>query len=181
MTVLVAGGRGQLGTWLAELGGGSDAVRAVGRDELDLLSGVDALERAVRANDARVVVDAAAYTDVDGAEDDVAGAEAVNRGGAAALAAACARAGTTLVHFSTDYVFDGALPLDAAYAPDHPVAPLSVYGQSKAAGETARADVPAALRGAHQLGAYGAAQHWSGLCEDHGGSGGTGHRPEGGG
>lgn len=147
MTVLVAGGRGQLGTWLAELGGGSDAVRVVGRDELDLLSGVDALERVVRANDARVVVDAAAYTDVDGAEDDVAGAEAVNRDGAAALAAACARVGVSLIHVSTDYVFDGRAPESGRpLRAGDPVGPASVYGRTKLDGERAvLAAHPAAL------------------------------------
>ncbi|MBP0656545.1 sugar nucleotide-binding protein, partial [Mycobacterium tuberculosis] len=75
----------------------------------------------IRSGDAlrryRAVVNAAAFTAVDAAENAEGRAEAwaVNATGVGALAAACARAGTTLVHFSTDYVFDGALPLGSAY------------------------------------------------------------------
>ena len=141
--VLVLGARGQVGLALTELLAARGLpFTAWTRSELDLadpaswpaeISSGDALRRY------RAVVNAAAFTAVDAAEstEGRAAAWAVNATGVGALAAACARAGTTLVHFSTDYVFDGALPLGSAYAPEDPVAPLSVYGQSKAAGETA--------------------------------------------
>lgn len=83
------------------------------------------------------IVNAAAFTDVDGAEtvDGRAAAWRANATGPAALAAICRRTGSTLVHLSTEYVFDGrsALP----YPEDAPVCPLSVYGASKAAGDLA--------------------------------------------
>lgn len=84
-----------------------------------------------------VVVNAAAYTDVDGAEtrDGRVAAWRSNATGPAALARAAAAHGSTLVHLSSEYVFDGCAA--APYAEDDPVAPLSVYGASKAAGDLA--------------------------------------------
>ena len=141
--VLVLGARGQVGLALtARLSATGVPFTAWTRAELDLADPA-AWPTEIRSGDAlrryRAVVNAAAFTAVDDAEtpEGRATAWAVNATGVGALAAACARAGTTMVHFSTDYVFDGALPLGAAYAPGDPVAPLSVYGQSKAAGETA--------------------------------------------
>jgi len=83
------------------------------------------------------IVNAAAFTDVDGAEtvEGRAAAWRANAAGPAALAAICHRTGSTLVHLSTEYVFDGRSPLP--YPEDAPVAPLSVYGASKAAGDLA--------------------------------------------
>jgi dTDP-4-dehydrorhamnose reductase len=82
-----------------------------------------------------VVLNAAAWTDVDGAETDEQGATAVNGTAVSALAAACAATGARLVHVSTDYVFPG----DATepYAEDAPTAPINAYGRSKLAGERA--------------------------------------------
>lgn len=82
-----------------------------------------------------LVVNAAAYTAVDRAEDDAAAAFRANAHAPAAIAAACASRGIGLVHYSTDYVFDGAA--DTPYREDHPTAPLGVYGASKLAGEEA--------------------------------------------
>ncbi|MGQ3031182.1 MAG: dTDP-4-dehydrorhamnose reductase, partial [Ferrovibrionaceae bacterium] len=82
-----------------------------------------------------VVVNAAAYTAVDKAESDADQAFLVNRDGPAALARAAAAVGAPLIHVSTDYVFDGTK--DGAYTEDDPVAPVSVYGRSKEAGERA--------------------------------------------
>jgi dTDP-4-dehydrorhamnose reductase len=82
-----------------------------------------------------VVLNCAAYTAVDAAESDPAGAFARNETGPAVLAAGCATVGATLIHLSTDYVFDGtgARP----YEPDDPTGPTTVYGRSKLAGEHA--------------------------------------------
>jgi dTDP-4-dehydrorhamnose reductase len=85
-----------------------------------------------------VVVNAAAYTAVDRAEDEPGAAYRANRDGPAALAAACAERGTALVHLSTDYVFDGRKT--GSWTPTDAVAPLGTYGASKAAGEAAVRD-----------------------------------------
>ncbi len=81
------------------------------------------------------VINCAGWTDVDGAESNAAAANAVNRDGAANLAAACAAAGLRLVQVSTDYVFDGSS--DRPYLESDAVNPRSVYGSSKLAGEQA--------------------------------------------
>ena len=105
--------------------------RGVSRAELDLAdaAGVAAFE----GDGADVVICCAAYTDVDGAEADPALAKRVNGEAVGELARRCASAGATLVHFSTDYVFDGSGA--APYPIDAPIEPLNVYGQSKALGE----------------------------------------------
>jgi dTDP-4-dehydrorhamnose reductase len=82
-----------------------------------------------------VVVNAAAFTDVDGAESRAADAWRANATGPAVLAGAAREHGLTLVHLSSEYVFDGTA--DRPYTEDDPVAPLSVYGASKAAGDLA--------------------------------------------
>jgi dTDP-4-dehydrorhamnose reductase len=85
-----------------------------------------------------VVVNCAAWTDVDGAEKDEAGAMAVNAVGVGVLAEVCRERGAVLVHFGTDYVFDGQGT--RPYTVDHPIAPLGAYGRTKAAGERAIAE-----------------------------------------
>ena len=93
---------------------------------------------------ARAVINAAAHTQVDAAQtpEGRTQAWAANATGVSALAAACQHAGVPLAHVSTDYVFDGTLPVDQAYPTDAPLSPVSVYGQSKAAGEAVAATVP---------------------------------------
>lgn len=83
----------------------------------------------------RRVINCAAYTDVDGAEANEAAATAINGEGVAHLAAACRAVGALLVHFGTDYVFDGAA--SSPYPIEAPVAPATAYGRSKAQGERA--------------------------------------------
>lgn len=120
----------------------------LGREVVDVLAGetVSALDRAAldvtdpAAVDAAVpghdvVVNCAAWTDVDGAEEREAEATRVNGLGPQLLAAACASSGARLVQVSTDYVFDGSAT--EPYPEDAPLAPRSAYGRSKAAGETA--------------------------------------------
>src|SRR5215469_13666434 len=103
-----------------------------------------------------LVVNLAAYTAVDRAESEPEAAWAVNCAGAAHIAAACEERATTLIHLSTDYVFDGRKT--GAYLEDDAVGPLNVYGHSKEAGERAvRAAVArhVILRTAWVFGAYG--------------------------
>ncbi|MFI7583323.1 sugar nucleotide-binding protein [Kocuria sp. M1N1S27] len=146
--VLVVGRTGQLGRALvALLEERGLPHRAVGRDELDLAepaSWPEALRTGKGLRRYRAVVNAAAHTAVDEAEtpEGRTAAWAANATGVAALAAACAAARVPLLHVSTDYVFDGTLPLDHQYPVDAPVGPLSVYGQSKAAGEAAVRALP---------------------------------------
>lgn len=82
----------------------------------------------------RVVINCAAYTDVDGAESDEGAATLINGEAVGWLAERCREIGATLVHFSTDYVFAGEA--DGPYAVDAPLAPLNSYGRGKAVGET---------------------------------------------
>jgi dTDP-4-dehydrorhamnose reductase len=107
-------------------------LAAASRSELDITD-LAAVRAAVAGRD--LVVNAAAWTDVDAAEADEAGAFAVNATGTANVATACAEAGAVLLHVSTDYVFAGQA--DAAYPEDAPADPVSAYGRSKAAGEAA--------------------------------------------
>ncbi|MGY1604116.1 dTDP-4-dehydrorhamnose reductase [Geodermatophilus sp. SYSU D00815] len=140
---LITGARGQLGHDLLEVLGGrpDDDVRGVARDELDLTdeAGVRRLVRswldeARRRGHRAVLVNAAAYTAVDAAEEDEATAQVVNGDAPGWLAQEMAGAGR-LVHVSTDYVFDGTAT--EPYPVDAPVAPRSAYGRTKAAGERA--------------------------------------------
>lgn len=130
-----------------------EEVVLVGRDQLDITDPA-AVGAHVRGFD--VVMNCAAYTAVDAAEDDEAAAFTVNAVGAASLAAGCRDAGALLVHVSTDYVFDGAAT--TPYAEDAFRAPTSAYGRTKAAGEWAvEALAPAhlILRTAWLYGAHG--------------------------
>jgi len=142
---VVTGAGGMLGTELVHLlrertgALTGDSVRALTRAELDITD-AESVSAAVRGAD--VVVNAAAWTDVDGAESAEEAAFAVNATGPALLAGACAASGARLVHVSTDYVFSG----DAAepYAEDAPVAPRSAYGRSAAIRASARRSFAAA-------------------------------------
>ncbi|MEE6259930.1 dTDP-4-dehydrorhamnose reductase [Plantactinospora sonchi] len=131
---LVTGAGGLLGRDLVTvLAGRADAeVTAATRAELDVTDPA-AVRVAVRGHD--VVLNTAAWTDVDGAESREADATEVNGDGVAHLARACAETGARLLHVSTDYVFAG----DATqpYPEDAPTAPVNAYGRSKLAGEQA--------------------------------------------
>jgi dTDP-4-dehydrorhamnose reductase len=134
MKVLVTGSAGQVGAAL--LASAPDGVHAVGCDRSRLdLADTAAIRRIVEAERPAVVINCAAYTAVDKAESERELAFAINANAPAALAHACRQVGARLVHVSTDYVFDGRGP--RPYRPDDPTAPLSVYGESKLAGERA--------------------------------------------
>jgi len=133
--ILITGGAGQVGTELRRAAW-PDHVRlhAPTRAELDLTDPAD-VTRAFEATPFAAVINPAAYTAVDKAEDEVARAFAANAMGPAILADATRKVGIPLIHVSTDYVFDGSGT--GAYAESDPVAPLGVYGASKLAGELA--------------------------------------------
>ena len=133
--ILVIGRIGQVGYELARsVWPAGSSVAFVERDELDLACANQVI-RYVAAARPSVVVNAGAFTAVDEAESASDAAFAINRDGPAALAEACHEIGAVLIHFSTDYVFDGTK--SGAYAEDDPVNPLSIYGASKAAGDAA--------------------------------------------
>ncbi|GAB3752302.1 bifunctional dTDP-4-dehydrorhamnose 3,5-epimerase family protein/NAD(P)-dependent oxidoreductase [Zhihengliuella somnathii] len=138
--IVVLGANGQLGRALAELWEGRDDVDYVARDQVDLAR--PETFDAVSWSQYGTIVNAAAYTAVDGAEapGGRADAWAANAAGPAALARIATRHGLRLVHVSSDYVFDGQRePHDEQEA----FAPLGVYGQSKAAGDLAVGTTPA--------------------------------------
>lgn len=132
--VLVTGAGGMLGRdLLAVLATRDDlTVTAATRADLDVTD-AGAVRAAVAGHD--VVLNTAAWTDVDGAERDEAAATAVNGDAVAHLARACAGHGARLMHVSTDYVFAG--DADTPYAEDAPTDPVNAYGRSKLAGERA--------------------------------------------
>lgn len=154
MRWLVVGSHGMLGRDLVDrLASDGDQVTAVGRDEIDITDPAAVLV-ALPGHD--VVVNCAAFTAVDAAEEQEALAFAVNGVGAANLARAASRHGVRLVHISTDYVFEGVAA--TPYAEDAPTAPRSAYGRTKLAGEWAvRALAPDHLivRTAWLYGAHG--------------------------
>ena len=131
--ILIAGESGQLAAALGEAAPSHGlAVRQVGRPVLDFDR--PASIAAVFAEAAPwLVINAAAYTAVDAAEDDADAAFRANRDGPAELARLCEAAGIPLIHVSTDYVFDGLK--GAPYLETDPTAPQGVYGASKLAGE----------------------------------------------
>ena len=134
MKVLVTGADGQVGRALMATRLPGLQLRPAGREVLDLTNS-DQIRRCLDAERPGIVVNCAAYTAVDKAESEIAVAMAVNRGGAAKLAAALAERGMALIHLSTDYVFDGGKP--DPYFESDATAPINVYGQSKLAGEAA--------------------------------------------
>ncbi|KRD17839.1 dTDP-4-dehydrorhamnose reductase [Mycobacterium sp. Root265] len=136
---LVLGAGGQLGRALRELYSDASYVEFAERSDLDLAGDVGG---ARRWRDYDTVINAAAYTAVDAAEtsDGRAAAWATNVTGVAELARVATTYALTLVHISSDYVFDGSA--DGPYREDDPVAPLGVYGQTKASGDQIVATVP---------------------------------------
>ena len=133
--ILVFGGNGQLGRELFRAAAERHvALQALPRAEADIADAA-AVAAALKHWKPDLIVNAAAYTNVDGAESHEAEARRANELGSAVLAAACAEAGIALIHISTDYVFDGSK--DAAYRESDAVHPINAYGRGKAAGEDA--------------------------------------------
>ncbi|TAG84211.1 MAG: dTDP-4-dehydrorhamnose reductase [Betaproteobacteria bacterium] len=143
LKVLICGANGQLGLALSRRLDRAHEVICLSRTQLDI-GNENACNEALAAARADVVFNCAAYTAVDRAETEREAAFAINREGPRNLARASARTRSLLVHFSTDYVFDGVAPIHngapRAYVESDPTAPLGVYGASKLAGEIAVAE-----------------------------------------
>ncbi len=139
-TILVIGSSGQLGFELVRLLAPGGDVIAADRATLDLAD-PDAVTAAVRGARPQLIVNAGAYTAVDLAETESAQASAVNARAPGILAEEAKRIGAVLIHYSTDYVFDGTRT--TPYPEDAPTAPLNVYGATKLEGERAIAAVGA--------------------------------------
>ena len=134
MKILLTGCNGQLGRELKRSLACLGELAACDHRQLDLAQ-PDALRETVRAIGPAVIVNAAAYTAVDKAEAEPAVAEAINAVAPGILAEEARRLGALLIHYSTDYVFDGVKP--TPYTEDDTPAPLSAYGRSKLGGERA--------------------------------------------
>lgn len=138
MRFAITGAAGMLGQdLLAAVGDAGHDALALARAELDITDPA-AVTRALDAAGVDVVVNCAAWTDVDGAERSPEEALAVNGAGAGNVARAAAASGAWTIHVSSDYVFDGSKR--SPYLESDPVGPLSSYGRSKLAGERAVAD-----------------------------------------
>ena len=132
--ILVTGANGQLGRALRKVWSDTQA-HFVGHDDFDICHAADAADRAgFDWSDYWAIVNCAAYNDVNGAETDRAGAWAVNADAPAGLARIANEHDLTLVHVSSDYIFDGSVDV---HTEDETPSPLSAYGASKAAGDTA--------------------------------------------
>jgi len=137
MKILLTGASGMLGQALAKTFADSE-LTACGRAELDICN-FDAIQKKLVELQPAIVMNAVAYTAVDAAETDELTAMRVNAAAVENLANCCKKINARLIHFSTDYVFDGANP-DGYREEEAPTRPLSVYGASKLAGEIAIAN-----------------------------------------
>lgn len=141
MKILVTGAAGQLGKALMDSPFAcgheciwTDAHPRDGMPALDITS-ADAVRNFITENEIEAVVNCAAYTDVNAAEDDREKAELINSYAPSVLAEASREAGASLIHISTDYVYDGRR--NTPYAETDEPAPLSIYGRTKLAGDMA--------------------------------------------
>jgi dTDP-4-dehydrorhamnose reductase len=142
-TILLTGAAGQIGYELSRVLPRHGELEALDRSQLDLAD-VDAIRARLRASKPQLIVNAAAYTSVDQAERESALAEAINARAPGVLAEEAKRIGAVLIHYSTDYVFDGSA--NTPYTEEAPTSPLNVYGVSKLQGEQA-----IAASGAHAI------------------------------
>ena len=133
MKILLTGINGQVGHALQSKFSTHELV-ALSREQLDLTD-TDAIRRVVRETRPNLIINPAAYTAVDKAESEPELAFAINATAPQVLAEEAAKLGAAIIHFSTDYVYDGRK--EGAYIETDAVSPVSIYGQSKLAGEEA--------------------------------------------
>ena len=132
--ILLIGNNGQVGRELNRMLPQMGELKSLGREQLDL-SNPDEIRRAIRTFRPNLIVNAAAYTAVDKAESDEALARAVNAEAPGVMAQEAKEIGALLVHYSTDYVFDGSKT--SPYSEEDPTNPQNVYGRTKLEGELA--------------------------------------------
>ena len=133
--ILVTGSNGQLGNEMRMLSYNSKHHYILTDiKELDITN-IEAIKTIIKENNINIIVNCAAYTDVDKAEDDIETANLINNKAVSNLAVACKEVEATLIHISTDYVFQGnqATP----YGEQEPTTPLGIYGKTKLDGEIA--------------------------------------------
>jgi dTDP-4-dehydrorhamnose reductase len=135
--ILLTGKNGQIGAELAAILPRLGEVTAFDRHQLDL-SKPDQIRQAIRDTRPHVIVNAAAYTFVDQAESEEWEARVINADAPAVMAEEAKRIGAAMVHYSTDYIFDGSKTL--SYDENDPPNPINVYGKTKLAGEQAIQD-----------------------------------------
>lgn len=133
-TILITGGNGQLAWDLKQQAAALGQIAAPAKTELNIAS-LDEVAAYVNQTQPAIIINTAAYTAVDKAEQEPEAAMQVNAIGPGILAKVCSELDIPLIHVSTDYIFDGQK--NAAYAEDEPPAPLGVYGESKLQGEHA--------------------------------------------
>ena len=133
-SVLIIGQNGQVSSYLQKALSGDYSVIVAGREVIDLLK-VDQIKPALERLKPSLIINPAAFTAVDAAEQESAAAFTINRDAVAKIAEFCADTNTPLIHFSTDYVFDG--DANTAYVETDQPRPTGVYGQSKLEGELA--------------------------------------------
>lgn len=138
MKILICGQHGQVSRELQQRLQGLGELIVLGRDQLDLAN-AEQIRQQVRAHRPSLIINAAAHTAVDQAESEPDAAFAINAIAPGILAEEAKALGIPLIHYSTDYVFDGSKP--APYTEADKPNPLGVYGQSKLAGEQAIAAV----------------------------------------
>lgn len=143
MKVLLFGSRGQLGTYLVPVLHALGELAAYDRQECDLMD-MEAVRRLILQQRPDVIVNASGYTAVDQAETDADAAQRINAEAPAAMAETARELGALLVHYSTDYVFDGSARVP--YTEEVTPAPVGIYGKTKLAGEQA-----IVASGAHHL------------------------------
>lgn len=141
MKILLTGKTGQVGGELNNILKDMGELVSIGREQLDL-SKIDSIEPAVLDIQPDIIINAAAYTAVDKAEEEPELAMTVNGVAPGVLAEAAKKVGASLIHYSTDYVFDGRS--DTPYREEDTTCPLSIYGKSKLVGEKtiAEAGIP---------------------------------------
>jgi dTDP-4-dehydrorhamnose reductase len=155
MSILITGKNGQVGTELSRLYQSRQDVVLTGRDECDL-SSEQSIQDTVRRVKPTVILNAGAYTAVDQAEKEPGLCFAINANAPRVLAQEAARLDALLIHYSTDYVFNGEKT--GPYLETDPISPVNVYGESKAAGEAAIAEAATrflVLRTSWVYGAHG--------------------------
>jgi dTDP-4-dehydrorhamnose reductase len=133
-SVLVIGKNGQVGTDLRHSFPANLPIHFIGRNEINLAD-PNSIRKGIRNYNPRLIINAAAYTAVDKAESDQATAHAVNTEAPGILADEAKKIGAALIHYSTDYVFDGTK--NSPYVEEDPTNPVSVYGKTKLEGEKA--------------------------------------------